>query len=60
MDYNRELYPPCLSEEPALLADEWIGGETKAPLRREISDKPDAPEMVDAVVNDGGNSSEDQ
>ena len=58
MDYNRELYPPCLSEEPALLADEWIGGETKAPLRREISDRPGAPERVEAVVNDGCNHSD--
>ena len=34
--YEPELYPPVSSGEPALTSEQWIGGENKEPVKKEI------------------------
>ena len=35
-EYEPNLYPPVSSGEPALTYDQWVGGETKGPNKKEI------------------------
>ena len=39
--FDKELYPDCASEEPALTSDEWISGKTSDPKTRNILEKGD-------------------
>mmetsp|Transcript_32550 Transcript_32550/g.29399 ORF Transcript_32550/g.29399 Transcript_32550/m.29399 type:complete len:343 (+) Transcript_32550:236-1264(+) len=47
--FQPDLYPDCISEEPALSADEWVGGKNAEPKRRSM-----AP---DAAPSTGGSTS---
>jgi len=59
-EYEPVLYPPVSSGEPALTAEQWISGENKEPVKKEIHllenkyvSKSDVVKNVNEVKNEG-------
>jgi len=37
--FREDLFPPCISGEPSLKLEEWIGGKNEEPKRRSMNPK---------------------
>jgi len=46
--FQEDLYPPCISGEPSLKAEEWLDGRNAEPKRRSMN-----PELSEKHVNKG-------
>ena len=63
-EYEPDLYPPVYSGEPALTYEQWVSGENKEPIKKEIhlignknASMPDN-EIINEVKKEGGNKEE--